>query len=42
MQVVLKLTNSKKWCLDANAIAQEKGVEATLAIVTNSGETSAK
>ncbi|BEJ15612.1 hypothetical protein CspHIS471_0502170 [Cutaneotrichosporon sp. HIS471] len=32
----------KKWCLDANAIAQEKGVEATLAIVTDSGETSAK
>ncbi|KAL1407788.1 hypothetical protein Q8F55_007223 [Vanrija albida] len=32
----------KKWTLDANAVAQEKGVEAVLAIVTNSGETSAK
>lgn len=32
----------KKWCLDANAVAQEKGIEAVLAIVTNSGETSAK
>ncbi|WVR09379.1 hypothetical protein IAU60_006446 [Kwoniella sp. DSM 27419] len=32
----------KKWCLDANAVAQEKGIEAVLAIVQNSGETSAK
>ncbi|TXT09213.1 hypothetical protein VHUM_02687 [Vanrija humicola] len=32
----------KKWTLDANAVAQEKGVEAVLAIVTYSGETSAK
>ncbi|WVQ95173.1 hypothetical protein IAU59_002267 [Kwoniella sp. CBS 9459] len=32
----------KKWCLDANAVAQEKGIEAVLAIVQYSGETSAK
>lgn len=32
----------KKWCLDSNAVAQEKGIEAVLAIVTNSGETGAK
>lgn len=32
----------KKWCLDANAVAQEKGVEAVLAIVQYSGESSAK
>ncbi|WRT68653.1 uncharacterized protein IL334_005632 [Kwoniella shivajii] len=32
----------KKWCLDANAVAQEKGIEAVLAIVRYSGETSAK
>lgn len=32
----------KKWCLDSNAVAQEKGIEAVLAIVTNSGEMSAK
>jgi cytoskeleton-associated protein 5 len=30
------------WCLDANAVAQEKGIEAVLAIVTNSGEQSAR
>lgn len=38
----LQLTRSKSWCLDANAVAQEKGIEAALAIVTNSGETSAR
>nr|XP_031863914.1 uncharacterized protein CI109_000558 [Kwoniella shandongensis]KAA5530986.1 hypothetical protein CI109_000558 [Kwoniella shandongensis] len=32
----------KKWCLDANAVAQEKGIEAVLAIVQYSGETSAR
>nr|XP_019011711.1 microtubule Associated protein [Kwoniella pini CBS 10737]OCF50492.1 microtubule Associated protein [Kwoniella pini CBS 10737] len=32
----------KKWCLDANAVAQEKGIEAVLAIAQYSGETSAK
>lgn len=35
-------SSRKKWCLDANAVAQEKGIEAVLAIVTNSGETSAR
>nr|XP_019044957.1 microtubule Associated protein [Kwoniella bestiolae CBS 10118]OCF23887.1 microtubule Associated protein [Kwoniella bestiolae CBS 10118] len=32
----------KKWCLDSNVVAQEKGIEAVLAIVQYSGETSAK
>ncbi|KAK8854575.1 hypothetical protein IAR55_003314 [Kwoniella newhampshirensis] len=32
----------RKWCLDANAVAQEKGIEAVLAIVQYSGETSAR
>ncbi|KAL7422401.1 hypothetical protein Q5752_003047 [Cryptotrichosporon argae] len=32
----------RKWVLDANAVAQEKGIEAVLAIVQNSGEMSAK
>ncbi|KIR73278.1 microtubule Associated protein [Cryptococcus deuterogattii CA1014] len=32
----------KKWCLDANAVAQEKGIEAVLAIVQYSGESSAR
>lgn len=36
------LTGRKKWCLDANAVAQEKGIEAVLAIVQNSGETSSR
>ncbi|KAK4685920.1 cytoskeleton-associated protein 5, partial [Tremellales sp. Uapishka_1] len=32
----------KKWCLDANAVAQEKGIEAVFTIVKESGETSAR
>jgi hypothetical protein len=32
----------KKWCLDANAVAQEKGIEAVTAIVQYSGESSAR
>jgi hypothetical protein len=32
----------RKWCLDANVVAQEKGIEAVLALVQNSGESSAK
>ncbi|WVQ79695.1 hypothetical protein IAT38_001795 [Cryptococcus sp. DSM 104549] len=32
----------KKWCLDANAVAQEKGIEAVLAIAQYSGESSAR
>jgi len=32
----------KKWSLDANAVAQEKGVEAVLAIVQYSGESSSR
>ncbi|OCF75746.1 microtubule Associated protein [Kwoniella mangroviensis CBS 8886] len=32
----------KKWCLDSNVVAQEKGIEAVLSIVQYSGETSAK
>lgn len=38
----LELMGRRKWCLDANAVAQEKGIEAVLAIVQYSGETSAK
>lgn len=34
--------NRKRWCLDANAVAQEKGIEAVLAIIQNSGESSAR
>jgi len=32
----------KKWSLDANAVAQEKGIEAVLAIVQYSGESSSR
>ncbi len=32
----------KRWCLDVNAVAQEKGVETVLAIVQYSGESSAR
>lgn len=32
----------KKWCLDANVVAQEKGIEAILAIAEYSGESLAK
>ncbi|EIW68411.1 hypothetical protein TREMEDRAFT_71988 [Tremella mesenterica DSM 1558] len=32
----------RKWCLDANAVAHEKAVEAVLALVQYSGETSAR
>jgi hypothetical protein len=32
----------KKWTLDANAVAQEKGIEAVLAIVQYSGESSSR
>lgn len=32
----------RKLALDANAVAQEKGIEAVLAIVRESGENSAK
>ncbi|WVQ71997.1 hypothetical protein IAR50_001541 [Cryptococcus sp. DSM 104548] len=32
----------KKWCLDPNAVAQEKGIDAVLALVQYSGETSAR
>ena len=34
--------NRKRWCLDSNAVAQEKGIEAVLAVVQYSGESSAK
>ncbi|WVN86161.1 uncharacterized protein L203_101322 [Cryptococcus depauperatus CBS 7841] len=32
----------KKWCLDPNAVSQEKGIEAVFAIIRYSGETSAR
>jgi hypothetical protein len=32
----------KKWSLDANAVAQEKGIEAVLAIGQYSGESSSR
>ncbi|ORY29668.1 armadillo-type protein [Naematelia encephala] len=32
----------KKWCLDANAVAQEKGIEAVLALLQYSGESSSR
>jgi hypothetical protein len=38
----VELTARRKWCLDANAVAQEKGIEAVLAIVQYSGESSAR
>lgn len=43
MSAIYDSTNdSKKWCTDANAVAQEKGIEAVLAIAQYSGESSAR
>jgi len=36
------IDNRRKWCLDANVVAQEKGIEAVLALVQYSGESAAK